>query len=64
MQVDQRQEWLTMKEMQQILQIGSTKAYELCTTPGGIPNVRIGRNIRINKQELLDWLEKQKYQID
>jgi len=48
--------------MQEILGIGSTKAYELVTTPGGIPNVRIGRAIRINRRELTDWLERQKYQ--
>ena len=55
-------EWLTLREMQEILEIGSTKAYELVTTPGGIPNVRIGRAIRINRRELTDWLERQKYQ--
>ena len=55
-------EWLTLREMQEILGIGSTKAYELVTTPGGIPNVRIGRAIRINRRELTDWLERQKYQ--
>jgi excisionase family DNA binding protein len=47
--------------MQKMLGIGSTKAYELVTTPGGIPNVRIGRAIRINKRELTNWLEQQKY---
>jgi excisionase family DNA binding protein len=55
-------EWLTLHEMQQLLQIGHTKAYELVTMPGGIPNVRIGRAIRINRRELTDWLERQKYQ--
>jgi excisionase family DNA binding protein len=55
-------EWLTLREMQEMLGIGSTKAYELVTMPGGIPNVRIGRAIRINKRELTNWLEQQKYQ--
>jgi excisionase family DNA binding protein len=54
-------EWLTLQEVQDILGIGSTKAYELVATPGGIPNVRIGRAIRINRRELIDWLEQQKY---
>jgi excisionase family DNA binding protein len=55
-------EWLTLRQMQEMLGIGHTKAYELVTTPGGIPNIRIGRAIRINRRELTDWLEQQKYQ--
>jgi excisionase family DNA binding protein len=55
-------EWLTLRDVQEMLGIGHTKAYELVTAPGGIPNVRIGRAIRINRQELIDWLEQQKYQ--
>ena len=62
METGTEREWLTLREMQGMLGIGSTKAYELVTTPGGIPNVRIGRAIRINKQELTNWLEQQKYQ--
>jgi excisionase family DNA binding protein len=54
-------EWLTLREVQEMLGIGHTKAHELVTTPGGIPNVRIGRAIRINRRELIDWLEQQKY---
>jgi len=54
-------EWLTLREVQEMLGIGHTKAYELVTRPGGIPNVRIGRAIRINRRELSDWLERQKY---
>jgi excisionase family DNA binding protein len=48
--------------VQEMLGIGHTKAYELLTKPGGIPNIRIGRAIRINRQELDDWLERQKHQ--
>jgi excisionase family DNA binding protein len=55
-------EWLTPREVQEMLGIGHTKAYELVTKPGGIPNVRIGRAIRINRRELDDWLERQKHQ--
>ena len=62
METGTEREWLTLREMQEMLGIGSTKAYELLTRPGGIPNVRIGRAIRINRRELTDWLERQKYQ--
>ena len=61
MEIGTDREWLTLREMQEMLGIGHTKAYELVTRPGGIPNVRIGRAIRINRRELSDWLERQKY---
>jgi excisionase family DNA binding protein len=54
--------WITVKDLQDILGIGHTKAYELVTTPGGIPSVRIGRSIRISQRELTHWLEQQRYQ--
>ena len=54
--------WITVKDLQDILNIGHTLAYQLLTMPGGIPNVRIGRAIRINVRELTTWLEHQKYQ--
>ncbi len=62
METGTEREWLTLREMQETLRIGHTKAYELVTRPGGIPNIRIGRAIRINKRDLTDWLESQKYQ--
>jgi Helix-turn-helix domain len=52
--------WITVKDLQDILSIGHTLAYQLLTMPGGIPNVRIRRAIRINRRELNDWLERQK----
>jgi excisionase family DNA binding protein len=53
--------WITVKDLQDILGIGHTKAYELVTTPGGIPSVRIGRSIRISQRELAHWLGQQGY---
>ncbi len=54
------QEWLSLKDMERMLGIGSTKAYELVTS-GEVPAVRIGRSIRISKTELEAWLERQPY---
>jgi excisionase family DNA binding protein len=54
------QEWLTLRQVQEILGIGSTKGYSLVAT-GEIPSVRIGRSIRISRQELERWLEEQRY---
>ena len=53
-------EWLSLKDVQQLLGIGRTKAYELVGT-GELPTVRIGRCIRINRRELDEWLHRQRY---
>jgi len=53
-------EWLTLKDVQQLVGIGRTKAYELVTT-GELPAVRIGRCIRVNRTELDEWLRTQRY---
>jgi excisionase family DNA binding protein len=53
-------EWLSLKDVQQMLGIGRTKAYELIAT-GELPAVRIGRCIRVNRQELDEWLRAQRY---
>ncbi len=53
------QEWISLREMQEILGIGSTKAYELAAS-GTIPGViKIGRIIRINRGQLDGWLSEQ-----
>jgi excisionase family DNA binding protein len=49
-----------MKEVQELLGIGKTKAYELVTT-GEIPAVRIGRCVRISRKELDEWLRGRRY---
>jgi len=53
-------EWLSLKDVQRLLGIGRTKAYELVTT-GELPAVRIGRCIRVNRKELDEWLRAQCY---
>lgn len=61
METGTEREWLTLREVQEVLSIGHTKAYELMTTPGGIPNIRIGRVFRVNRRDLDDWLEQRKH---
>jgi excisionase family DNA binding protein len=56
----QHSEWLSLKDVRQLLGIGRTKAYELVVT-GELPAVRIGRCIRINRRELDEWLQEQRY---
>jgi excisionase family DNA binding protein len=53
-------EWLSLNDVQRILSIGRTKAYELVST-GELPAVRIGRCIRVNSRELDGWLRTQRY---
>ena len=46
---------LTVPELARQLQIGRDQAYNLCHIPG-FPCIRIGRNIRVIKSRLEDWL--------
>ena len=48
---------LTMRQLQEVLQISRPKAYELAHQQG-FPAVRLGRVIRIPRDALLQWLEK------
>ena len=61
MRPDNEQEFISLNDLQEILGIGRTKAYHLVTS-GDLPAVRTGRIIRISKQDLTNWLERQKYQ--
>ena len=53
-------EWLSLADVQHLLGIGRTKAYELVAT-GELPAVRIGRCIRVNRKELDEWLQNRRY---
>ncbi len=46
----------TVEELMSILGIGRTKAYELIRS-GQIRSIRIGRQLRISKSDLLDYLD-------
>lgn len=51
---------LTVKQVQGILQIGRTKAYELVNS-GRLPSIRIGNAIRIPKERLLEFMQQECY---
>ena len=61
MRLENEQEFISLNQLQKILGIGRTKAYDLVTS-GDLPAVRIGRIIRVDKRDLTDWLKRQKYQ--
>ena len=54
------QEWpdiLTVKDIKKILHIGTNKAYELAKQ---LPHMPIGSQIRINKADLIEYLNNSK----
>ena len=51
---------LTVKQLQDILSIGRSKAYDLLHS-GELQYLTIGRQIRIPKRFLLDYLEQLSY---
>ena len=61
MRPENEQEFISLNQLQDILGIGRTKAYDLVAS-GELPAVRIGRIIRVDMRDLTDWLERQKYQ--
>ncbi len=51
---------LTVKDIQNILSVGRNKAYEILHS-GDIQYIVIGRQIRVPKKNLLDYLQRQCY---
>lgn len=54
---------LTVKDLQKILSIGRSKAYSILHN-GELQYITIGRQIRIPKKYLLDYLRKMSYNTD
>ena len=50
-------EFYTVKDIQEILHIGKTKAYELCKTEL-FPTIKIGNKTLIYKEEFYQWLRE------
>ena len=54
---------LTVKDLQDILSVGRSKAYAILHS-GDLQYITIGRQIRIPKKYLLDYLQKLSYNND
>jgi len=54
-------EWITVKEMQQLLSLSESKTREILVQEEGIETVQIGRAIRVNRASLERWLKEQRY---
>ena len=48
---------LTVKELQNILHIGRSKAYQLISA-GAIYSIRIGKTILIPKRDLIEYIDR------
>lgn len=53
---------LTVKQLQEVLSIGRNRAYRLLNN-GEIPYIKIGKQMRIPKVYLIDFLSKAGYNI-
>jgi excisionase family DNA binding protein len=58
--VESQHEYLKVPEVAEILRIARSRAYEL-VAEGQIPAVRIGRSVRVPRDELDRWLAEQRY---
>ncbi len=54
---DEYKDVMTVRQLQDALLIGRTKAYELLNS-GEIPSFRSGRQIRIPKKDVLDYIAR------
>ncbi|MCL6590693.1 MAG: helix-turn-helix domain-containing protein [Firmicutes bacterium] len=50
---------LTVEDVQNYLNIGRSSAYWLCTQPD-FPAFRIGRQIRVRREEFFQWMDMKK----
>ncbi len=58
MKSQHEQEWLSPSEVASMLNLGMTRTYELLRSE--IPSYRIGRVIRIQKNDIETWLQTNK----
>ena len=50
-------EYMTVKEFQEYLHIGRSKAYQLIKKDPSLPIIRVGRQILIDRNKLQLWLK-------
>ena len=56
----QESEWISVRQMQQLLSLGETKTREILAWED-IEAVQIGRAIRVNRASLERWLRERRY---
>lgn len=50
-------QYLTVKDVQDILQMGKDKVYQLCSLEG-FPAIKIGKQYKINPEKFKKWLDR------
>jgi excisionase family DNA binding protein len=60
MRPENEQEFISLNQLQDILGIGRTKAYDLVASRE-LPAIRVGRVIRVRRADLDRWAECQSY---
>ena len=60
MRPDDEQKFISLNDLQEILGIGRTKAYDLVAS-GELPAIRVGRAILVRLADLNRWAERQSY---
>lgn len=55
---EEYQDIITVKELEKMLKIGRTLAYQLLRS-GKIPSVKIGRGFRIRKEMVIKYLQQE-----
>jgi excisionase family DNA binding protein len=58
MESQHEQEWLTPSDVRKLLGLGQTRTYELIREE--LPAFRLGRIIRVHRQDIEDWLQTNK----
>ncbi len=58
MKIQQDEDWLSPSEVASMLGLGMTRTYELLRLE--IPSYRIGRVIRVHRQDIETWLQTNK----
>jgi excisionase family DNA binding protein len=54
------QEFYSLKEVQTILGCGHSKVYDM-VGKGELPAVKLGRVLRVHRDDLADWRERNRY---
>lgn len=57
--LESRQEALTVQEVAEILGVSDKHIYEMAAD-GTLPSFHVGRSIRLDPQDVADWLRKKK----
>ncbi len=53
-------EFLTLREMQEMLALSRTKCWELVAS-GQVPAIKVGRSVRVHRRGLEEWIIKHGY---